>query len=106
MACSSCSGAVINRAPSARIPINNKTVSTDCVFTAGILTIWYRILKCVKDTNKLSSIGLTEFQANVHLGNIQSAINQVDNYCYFEKELTDFQTNILPRIIENVPNCL
>lgn len=111
MACAACA-AKSGATPSYRQPKqrSNRKATTqeaiDCPFSNGLLMIWYNALKCVKDTNQLAAIGLTVYQTNVHLGNLQSAMNYPDNYCYFRKELTDFNSNILPRIIENVPNCI
>lgn len=109
MGCSTCGGGGINRTPAVHSPqqkVNLTEKIHDCAFSGGLLRVWYNILKCVKDNNKLSKIGLTAYEANVHLGNIQSAINIPDNYCYFATQLTDYQTNILPRIIEHVPTCI
>lgn len=110
MGCSSCNKNNSGATPSFTLPKANKKASfqeaLDCPFSGGLLIIWYNALKCVKDTGKLSLIGLTTYQANLYLGHIQSAINFPDNYCLFSVKLTDYQINILPRIIEHVPNCL
>jgi hypothetical protein len=108
MGCASCGNkaGTGGKTPAVRPTKKAKTENADCIFKGGILIVWYNALKCVKDTGKLGLIGITSHQANKHLGIIQSALNQPDNYCLFETQLTDFYTNILPRIIENVPNCL
>lgn len=81
-------------------------INENCLYNGGLLNVWLNAIKCVKTSDKLNLIGLTDFQANVQIGNIQSAINYPENYCYFEPQLTDYQQNILPRIIEYVPECL
>lgn len=93
-------------APSQRQAIVPYVPDPNCQYSSGILTVWLRIIKCVKDSGSLSLIGLTDYQANIHIGNIQSAINYPEDYCFFSPQLADFQQNILPRIIENVPTCL
>lgn len=101
-----------NGGGSSNAPIQNQvlrppvTPSSECLFTKTILSTWLAAIKCVKDNGNLSLIGLSEYQANIYTGNIQSALNYPEDYCYFSKQLTDYQQNILPRIIENVPTCL
>lgn len=110
MGCSSCGSKSGSVTPQVHSPQQGKVSvrspkDSNCSFSGGILRIWYNKLKCVKDSNKLYAIGLTEFEANSYLGYIQSALNYPDNYCHFTENLTDYQTNILPRIIANVQSC-
>jgi hypothetical protein len=83
-----------------------RVINENCLYTSGLLNIWINAIKCCKESDKLMLIGLNAFQANIHIGNIQSAINYPEDYCYFEQQLIDYQQNILPRIIEYVPECL
>lgn len=89
---------LVNRPPSPQ--------PEDCDFTRTVIQNWYNILLCVKTSNKLGIISLTTLQANIYLGYLQSALNYPDNYCYYQVKLTDYQQNILPRIIANVPECI
>lgn len=77
----------------------------DCDYTKTLIQNWFAILSCVK-INKLNKIDLTVGQANMYLGYFQSALNYPDNYCFYTDKLQEFQTNVLPRIVTNVPECL
>ncbi len=78
----------------------------DCPFSNNLLLVWLKSLQCVKNTKLLQNINLTIAEANAHLGNIQSALNHPGKYCNYLIQLTDFQNNVLPKIIENVPWCI
>lgn len=77
-----------------------------CSLNKDTLQTWKTIVACLRTSNNLSTAGITVFEANVFAGTIQSALNYPDNYCYFARELENFQSNILPRIVTNVPECI
>lgn len=79
--------------------------AANCTYTNAILEKWKLILTCIKIQSLGSLVGIETFQMNVLMGVIQSALNYPNNYCFYKQQLDDFQTNILPRIIENVPDC-
>lgn len=107
MGCSSCGGNYVNSNLSVRSTGSVKSVysPTDCDYTKESLQKWQRLLECVLINNKSSLIGITDQKIRSYLGYIQSALNYPDNYCFYKDVLDDFSTNILPRIILNVPNC-
>ena len=77
----------------------------ECLITKELLLTYQKKLQCCKQTNNLELIGLNLYQYNIYMGYIQSALNYPDNYCYYSVKLNEFATNILPRIINNVPIC-
>jgi hypothetical protein len=111
MGCSSCTGKALkisNGSLSTQSGSNvrvAKYTSKDCDYTKEMLEKWYKLLYCVLINNKANFIGITNQKINSFLGYIQSALNYPENYCYYMDTLSDFEQNILPRIIENVPNC-
>ncbi len=112
MGCSTCGGkssGTVRQSlqPNKAKKLAVKTItSSDCDYSGGILRVWLAALECVKNSGQLAKISLTTHQANVHLGNLQTAINHPDNYCLFKDRVQDFQNNILPRIIADVQACL
>lgn len=104
MGCSACAARAAQQ-NQLRAQRQNPLVPTECDFTKVLLQNWYNILNCVKSGN-LGKINLTLLQANSYLGYLQSALNYPDNYCYYNKQLTEFQQSVLPRIVANVPECI
>lgn len=80
--------------------------SENCEFTRSIIKAWLDSLKCVKENNKLTEVGLDLYSTNRFLGILQSSLNYPDNYCYYQADLITYQTEVLPKIILNVPNCI
>lgn len=89
--------------------VSNRMVNVPeegCTITEEMLTLWKTMLLCVKNTDKMAIINLPLVSVNQMLGIIQSALNYPDNYCYYIPQLEYFRSNVLLRIIENVPECL
>lgn len=110
MGCSTCSGGGVvyngsGFASNPNIPKRVITPAVDCLLTKEILARWKNTLKCIKNNNQLETIGLVNSSANQILGIIQSALNYPDNYCFYEQELSYFQTTVLPLIIEYASEC-
>lgn len=108
MGCSSCAGRYANSnlsVKSATVNVQSAYTPTDCNYTKAMLEKWKRLLECVLLNNKSGLINLTDQKVRSYLGYIQSALNYPDNYCFYKDVLQDFELNILPRIIVNVPNC-
>ncbi len=77
-----------------------------CAITLDILNKWQNILMCVKNNNSYQKVGISEIVLNQFLGIIQSAKNYPADYCYYGDNLENFKVAVLPKIIENEPNCL
>jgi len=109
MGCSTCGGGGVGRSNAPVIrqqPQQQRIINTDCQFSKQLLTTWLNALTCVKTNNKLSLITVPDVLANQFLGVLISALNYPEDYCYYESTITNFQNNILPRIVEHVPECL
>ena len=106
MACSTCGKSRVRSEGSVNSNRAQRIPNPDCEITIDLLKNWQKMLKCIQKNRKEKEIQLTFYNINVYLGYVQSAINYADDRCFYEEVLNDFQTNILPRIIENVPSCL
>lgn len=110
MGCGSCGGGGNTQSyPYMTAQHNNLQLAQqpeNCSLTAEVLTKWLNILTCIRTQNKGYLVGLEGFTMNSLVGVVQSAINYPNNYCYYQPNLENFQTNILPLIIENVPECV
>lgn len=82
-----------------------KAKTENCELTQEIITNWKTLLECVVSKELLHAINLSKLQANQYLGLLQSALNYPDDYCYYDIQLNLFKEAILPRILENVPEC-
>lgn len=89
------------------ITYNNqpKYSPTDCDYDNTILRNWYNMFDCIKKNSKHEEIGLTTAKVNSYIGYIQSALNYPDNFCFYKDVLDDILLNIIPRIINSVPEC-
>lgn len=85
---------------------NQSEQQVQCPLTREMLVIWKNAITCVKQNGKQDLIGLPGNAINAYIGLVQSAINYPDYYCYYWDQLQIFQSSILPRIIENVPECI
>lgn len=83
-----------------------QTLAVDCDIELNQLKSWLAILKCLKSSGLYKNVGLNITEINRLTGIIQSAINYPDNYCYYKERFENFQNNILPLIISNVPECI
>lgn len=109
MSCAPCAAAAsgqnaINFSPT--VPTAKILVNNGCGLDKDILTTWQKMLQCVKKNQKQENINLYISQINQLLGVIQSALNFPDNYCYYYEQLEYFKDNVLPLIVNNVPDCL
>ncbi len=77
------------------------TSPEDCYYTGEILINYLNLLNVVVENDEYSLYSLSKPQVNAYLGLIQSAINNPDNYCIFEKELDKFKNKVLPKLLMN-----
>lgn len=105
MACGVCGG---NSQMQTRVGVaytQNPVFIEDCDLTVDLIKNYKKFLECCKDSNVLTDIGITTQLCNSYLGYFQSALNYPDNYCYYNTKIQEFITNVLPKILINVPNC-